>query len=92
MWIEFGNEIYDIGNMYNIKDFDIPTKSPQYAIDEPFHLRNLDGDYNEFYLSLKNFDPLSFYKNAPRHTKSNNRKVMKKRNFLDSGLGKPIAI
>ena len=61
-------------------------------IDDPLLLRNLDGDYNEFYLSLKNFDPLSFYKNAPRHTKSINRKVMKKGNILDFGLGKPIAI
>ena len=51
--------------MYNPSAFDIPTESVQYVIEEPIHLPNTDGNYKEFYLSLKNFDPLSYDKNSP---------------------------
>ena len=82
VWIENGNEIYENGT--------IPTKSPEHVIEEPIHLPNIDNNYEEFYLSLTNSAPLSYYKNAPRHIikciKSINRKVMK------NGIVKPIVI
>ena len=84
MWIEYGNEIYDLRNMYNIRVFDIPTECPQYATEEPIHLENFDDNYEEISSSLKNFDPISYYKIAPRRIKKCikiiNGKVLKKRN------------
>ena len=68
--------------------------SPQYAIEEPVHLKTKNDNHTEFSLQLKSFNPLTYYKNAPQHVKkcvkSINRKVMKKEIFLDSGIGKPI--
>ena len=98
VWIEYENEIYDIGNMYNIRTMPMlyVLGPPQYTIEKPINLENKADDYKEFPLQLTNFNPMTYYKNAPQHVKkcvkSNNRKVMKKKIFLDSGIVKPILI
>ena len=96
MWIDYRNEINDIGHMYIPRTFDITTGSSQYVIEKPIHLPNIDDNYKGIYLSLKNFDPLSYDKNAPLHIKecitSIKRKGMKERSILDSGIVKPIVI
>ena len=98
VWIEYENEIYDIGNMYNFRI--MPTiyllGRPQYAIEEPIQLENKAINHKEFSLQLKNFDPMTYYQNAPRHVKKCVKsiigRVMKKNIFLDSGLVKPLVI
>ena len=69
---------------------------PQYTIEEPIHLENKADNHKEFSLQLKNFNPMTYYKNAPRHVKkcvkSINRKVIKKKIIWDSGIVKPIVI
>ena len=87
MWIEFENAIKDIGNMYNIRFLPMLylLGPPQYAIEEPILLENKADNQKEFSLQLKNFNPLTSYKNAPQHVKkcveNIKRKVMKKKNF-----------
>ena len=69
---------------------------PQYAIEELIHLENKADNHKEFSLQLKHFDPLTYYKNAPQHVKkcikSINRKIMKKKIFLDSERVKPFVV
>ena len=71
VWIEYQSEIYDIGIMYNIRT--IPMLhlllTPQYAIEEIYQLESKADDHEEYPLQLKNFEPLTFYKNAPQHIK-----------------------
>ena len=84
VWIEYKNKIYDIANMYNMRTLPMThlLGPPQYAIEQPIHLENKADNHEEFSLQLKQFDPLTYYKNAPQHVKkcikSINRKVMKK--------------
>ena len=95
MWIEYENEIYDIGNMYNMRTMPMMhcLGPPQYSIKEPTHLENKADNHKEFFLQLKHFDPSTYYQNAPQNIKkcikSINRQIMKKKIFLDSGI-KPI--
>ena len=98
MWIDYENEIYDIGNMYHIRTMPklFLLGPPQYAMEEHIHLEKKADNHKEFSLQLKNFNPLTYYKNAPHYVKkcviSINRKNMKKRLSLDSGIFKPIVI
>ena len=84
--------------MYNIRTMPklFLLGSPQYAMEEDIHLENKAGNHKYFSLQLKNFNPLTFYKNAPHYVKKCvekiNRKVLKKKIFLDSGIFKPIVI
>ena len=84
--------------MYNIRTMPMLylLGPPQYTIEEPIYLENKADNHKEFSLQLKNFNPMTYYKNAPQHVKkcvkSINRKVMKKKIFLDSGIVKPIVI
>ena len=50
VWIEYENEIYDIGNMYNIRTMPMLhlLGSPQYTIEEPIHLENKADNLKEF--------------------------------------------
>ena len=95
VWVEYKNKIYDVGNMYNIRTTPMThlLGPPQYTIEEPIHLENKADNHKEFSLQLKHFDPSTYYQNAPQNIekciKSINRKVMKKRNILDSGIVKP---
>ena len=57
MWIEYGKEIYAIGFMYNVRVFNVTTKSPQYITEEPIHLEIFDENYEKFYLVSKKFLP-----------------------------------
>ena len=43
---------------------------PWYSIEEPYHLENIDDNYNEFYLGLQNFDTKTYYRMAPRNVKN----------------------
>ena len=87
VWIEYENEIYDIGNKYNFRT--MPTLyllgPPQYTIEEPIQSENKADNHKEFFVQLKNFNPMTYYKNAPQHVKKCdkiiNRKVMKKKYF-----------
>ena len=65
VWIEYENEINDIGFMYNIRTMPMLylLGPPQYAIEEPIHLENRADNHKEFSLQLKNFNPLTSYKN-----------------------------
>ena len=67
---------------------------PQYTIKEPFHSENKADNHKEFSLQLKQFDPLTYYENAPQHVKkcikSTNRQIMKKKIFIDSERVKPL--
>ena len=98
VWIEYENEIYDIGNMYNIRTMPMLylLGPPQYTIEEPIHLENKADNYKEFSFQLNNFNPLTYYKKDPQQVKkcvkSFNRKVLKKKIFLDSGIVKTIVI
>ena len=69
MWIEYENEIYNIGHMYDIRY--IPMLhllgNPQYAIEDPAHLEINDDNYQEFSSQLKVFNPSTYYKNASQH-------------------------
>ena len=62
---------YDIGNMYNIRTMSMLylLGPPQYTIEEPIHLETKADDHKEFSLQLKNFNPITYYKNAPQHVK-----------------------
>ena len=42
VWIEYENEIYDIGNVHNIRTIPILhlLGPPRYTIEEPIHLEN----------------------------------------------------
>ena len=79
VWIEYENKIYDMKTL----PMTHLLGPPQYAIEEPIHLKNKADNHEEFFLQLKHFDPLTYYKNAPQHNKkcikSNNRKDMKKK-------------
>ena len=96
VWIEYENEIYDIGIMYNTrtKPMSYLLGPPQYTIEEPIHLENKADNHKDFSLELKNFNPMTYYKNAPQHVKKSvesfNRKLMKKKIILDSGIVEPI--
>ena len=98
VWIEYENRIYDVGNMYNMRTKPMMNilDPPQYTIEEPIHLENKADNHKEFSLQLKHFDPSTFYQNAPQPVKkcikSINRKVMKRKIFLDSGIVKLILI
>ena len=98
VWVQYENEIYDIGNMYNVKTMPMIRLPgpPQYAIEEPIQLENKADTHKEFSSHLKHFDPSTYYQNAPQNIKkcikSINRKVLKKRNVLDSGIFKHIVI
>ena len=84
VWSEDENEIYDFGNMYNMKTMPMMylLGPPQYAIEEPIHLENTADNHKEFSLQLNHFDSSTYYQNAPQNVKkcikSINRKVMKK--------------
>ena len=43
---------------------------PQYTKEEPIHLENKTDNLKEFSLQLKNFNPMTYYKNAPQHVKN----------------------
>ena len=60
-WVEYENQIYDIGNMYNIRTMPMfyILGPPQYTIEEPMHLENKADSYKEFSLQLKNFNPMT---------------------------------
>ena len=96
MWIEYENKMYDIGNMYNMRTLSLMhlLGPPQYAIEEPINLENNGENHKEFSLQLKHFDPLTYYKSAPRHVKkcikSINRQIKKNKIFLASGIFKPV--
>ena len=45
----------------------LPT--PWYSIEEPYHLENVDDNYDEFCLGLQNFDTKTYYNMAPRNVK-----------------------
>ena len=98
MWIEYENEIYDIGNMFNIRTMPMLylLGAPQYTIEEPIHLESKADNHKDFSSLLKNFNPLTYYKNTPQQVKecvkSINRKALKKKIFLDSGIVKTIVI
>ena len=98
VWIDHENEIYDCGKMYNIRTmpmFYLPGHF-QYTIEDSIHLEHKADNHKEFSLQLKNFNPMTYYKNAPQHVKkcvkSINRNVMKKKIFLGSGIVKPFVI
>ena len=67
---------------------------PQYFAEEPILLENKADNRKEFSLQLKDFDPLTYYKNAPQHVKkcikSIIRQTFKKKIFLDSERVKPF--
>ena len=96
VWVEYRNKIYDVGNMYNIRTNPMThlLGPPQYAIKELIHLENKADNHKEFSLHLNQFDPSTYYQNAPQHVKkcikSIIRKVIKKQKILDSGIVKPF--
>ena len=96
--MEHKNEIYDIANMYNIRTINMlhHLGTFQYAIEEPLHSENIDENYRELSLQLKNSDPVSYFKNAPQNIKncfkSSNTNVIKKRNISNSGIIKHFVI
>ena len=77
MWIKYNNKIYDIADMQNMRNFDMNIlPSPQYSIEKPDHLENIDGNYEEFYSQLQNFNTKTYYNNAP-HNAKNEPKLLK---------------
>ena len=50
VWIEYENQIYDIGNMYNIRTMPMLylLGPPQYTKEEPIHLENKADHRKEF--------------------------------------------
>ena len=70
--------------------------TPQYTLEGLFHLENNDDNLEDFSLALQTFDPSTYYKKAPKHIKkcikNNNRKVLKNKICLDSGINKPFVI
>ena len=88
----------DFANMYNMRTLPMThlLGPPQYTIEEPIHLEIKADNHEEFSLQLKHFDPSTYYQNAPQHVKkcikSINRRVMKKKIFLDSEIVKPFVV
>ena len=66
VWIKYKNKIYDNANEQNMKY--LPP--PWYSVEEPYHLENVDDNYDEFYLGLQNFDTKTYYNMAPRNVEN----------------------
>ena len=61
-WIDYENEMYDIGHTYNIRTIPMLHNlgNPQYAIEKFVHLVKSDDNYEEFSLDIKKNWPFNF--------------------------------
>ena len=62
-------------NMGNFEMINLP--SPQYSIEKPNHLKNIEDNYEEFFYSqIQKFNTKTYYNNAPHKiSKGNTQKL-----------------
>ena len=79
IWTEYNKKVYDIAEMENMRNFDMDILTPpQYSIDKPDHLENIDDDKEEFNSQLRNFNTKTYYKNVPHNVKKCIKSVKRK--------------
>ena len=79
VWIKCDIKIYDFAEMQKVKNFDmVKIPSPQFSMEKPDHLENIDPNYELFYSQLQNFNKKTYYKNAPHIVKKCIKSVERK--------------
>ena len=80
VWIRCNNKMYDIGHELFMRNYDYAKylTTPQYSIEKPNHIENFDDNYEKFFSQLQNFDPKSYYNNAPNNVKKCFKAVKRK--------------
>ena len=56
--------------------------SPQYSIEKPYHLKNIEDNSREIYSQLQNFYAETYYNNAPQNVRKCIRAVKRKHEDL----------
>ena len=77
---KYNNKIYDISNEQNTRNYNFMKylSPPCYSVEEPYHLENVDENYDDFYSGLQNFNTKTYYNNAPHNVKKCIKAVKRK--------------